>query len=189
MAINDTDQMLVNEVQKMERAIDARTKALAMMQQAQPSRRLPKRYTVDIEWDAGDLQQQANSFDVVADCRHFDCQALTFTLLAVGTTQTGAGTQGTVPPEFISATMPFMWRVLETSRNRLWQNGFLPWTLLGGGHLQPRLLPVPARLPAGTQVSVEAKPQMSLASPTGVPFSAVSRYRLQVAFIGVEVLL
>lgn len=185
--MHDTDQMLINEVHKLERAIAARVRAVEALEKVQPLKRLPRRYTVDLEWEGGDLLAKSNNFVVAEDCERFECFAITHTLFAVGTTTLSESSLGTVSSNYVQSTMPFVWRVVNTSAGRPWQNGWLPWTLMGGGTLQPRWLPTPVKVLPGADIRLEVKPVNSVTSAAG-PFTSLARYRLQAAFVGVEVL-
>ena len=86
MPVNESDQLLVNELRRIERAIEKRQKVLESLSTAKGKQNFNRRYVLDIPLDVvNDTVRNTpvtRSFVVDRDCIQFCCRELVFTPFA-----------------------------------------------------------------------------------------------------------
>lgn len=192
--MDDVQQMIVNEVNRLERAIDKRAKALAQLEAKTQKRTSPKRYVLEfiVPADTRFLSQPfTRSFVVDKDCQRFICQSIVASVAVVGQVSGfGATSQGsnklTLPPESTNA-LDFLWRIRDTSTDREWQNQPLPRYFLASGLTSAFDLPWSAPVRPGAEIETTIVPTVIGSNPT-FSISDVVSYTVQISFFGFEVL-
>lgn len=187
--MDDVQQMIVNEVKRLERVIEKRAKALAQLEVKTQQRTSPRRYVLEYDIPAGNeaLARPLNrSFVVDRDCSRFFCQEVVMSVSVVGQiTGVANSNKFTLSPEW-SGSLDFTWRIRDTSTDREWQSHPLPSYFLASGLTSPLSMPWSASLRPGTEVETTIVPTVSGAAL--LSFDIVSSYTLQIAFVGFEVL-
>jgi hypothetical protein len=200
--MDDTEQMIVNELRRIDRAIERREKALQSALEKEGARTFPRRYVLDLPVDIPPSTEEppsiyfpgsvllpvARSFVVDRDCKRFFCQQLTASLIVNGGI---SGESASLTPYQTGAQdslLPFLWQVRDTSTNREWSDYPLPSFALPidsmiGGYV----LPAPAVLDPGTEVEVSLQPLSATNSLAGV-LTQIRRISVIFSFIGFEVL-
>lgn len=199
--MNESEQLLINELRRLDRAIDKRKKAFSALTEAKDKRVFSRRYVLEIpislrkvqgEFSISytvDTQPVTRSFVVDKDCINFSCREIVYTVAGVGTLYTGSGpTEGRF--SFLNTSVLwFQWEVRDTYTDRAWQNLPMPDLALGSGKTSGLPLGRPAVLLPGTEVSFTVRPltNYGLLPIEQVGFVPTS-YALQVSFVGTEVL-
>lgn len=187
--MDDVQQMIVNEVKRLERVIDKRAKALAQLETKVQQRTAPHRYVLEFDIPAGEQALNlpiTRSFVVDKDCSRFFCQDVVFSIAAVGEiTGVANSTKMTLTPAWFG-TLDFLWRIRDTSTDREWQNTPLPRYFLASGLTAGLNLPSWSPLRPGAEV--ETTIVATRADDVIAGFTLVTSYTLQIAFVGFEVL-
>lgn len=191
MPVNESDQLLVNELRRVERAIEKRQKVLQSLATAKGKQNFNRRYVLDVPLDVvnEDVRNTpvTRSFVVDRDCIQFCCREIVFTPFAVGTLEYPGGNTTTgkfsLPP---TSYFWFDWQVRDTYSDRAWQNMPMPSLALASGKVSGLHLGRPAVLPAGTEVLFTVQPLEGASATPTLRFTATS-FSVQVSFIGFEV--
>lgn len=187
--MDDVQQMIVNEVKRLERVVEKRAKTLAQLEAKAQQRTAPRRYVLEYDLPAGsDVLNRpfTRSFVVDKDCSRFFCQDVVFSIAAVGEiTGVANSNKFTLTPEW-AGTLDFTWRIRDTSTDREWQNTPLPRYFLASGLTSGLPLPWSSALRPGAEIETTIVPTQSNAFILG--FNSVTSYTLQIAFVGFEVL-
>jgi len=187
--MDDVQQMIVNEVKRLERVIDKRAKALAQLEAKVQQRTAPRRYVLEYDVPAGSdalNRPFTRSFVVDKDCSRFFCQDVVFSIAAVGEiTGVANSNKMTLSPAWFG-TLDFTWRIRDTSTDREWQNTPLPRYFLASGLTAGLSLPWSSPLRPGAEIETTIVPTQARTSISG--FTSVTSYTLQIAFVGFEVL-
>lgn len=191
--MDDVQQMIINEVKRLERAVENRAKTLAQLEDKLQKRTMPRRYVLeyDIAVEATPSirgrQSYTRSFIVDKDCSRFFCQEVVFAFAGVGTvTGVANSNKFTFSPEWLN-TLDFEWRIRDTSTDREWQNTPLPRYFLASGLTAGLTLPCSAALRPGAEIETTVVP--TIAGANGVAgFDSLNSYSLQIAFVGFEVI-
>jgi hypothetical protein len=200
--MNDTDQMLLNEYQKVERAIAARASEIAVLkkkisQNPHALTRRPKIYEVEFDFTPGELQPITKAFAV--DGGTVFCPATVGTSFrVVGTAQSGQLAQVTMgygltltpggppgPGSNRQEMFDFEWTIRDTGADREWQNERQPSVFLCSGHLSPLWLAKAGKIMGGSEVNITIYPVFSR-SAASIIFSSLSTYKLVVQMHGTE---
>lgn len=192
--MDDVQQMIVNEVKRLERVIDKRTKALAQLDEKIQKRTSPRRYVLEFPVPAETAavataatnQPVTRSFVVDKDRARFFCQDVVFSVSAVGTVIGSSSNKATLSPEF--NLLDFTWRIRDTSTDREWQNTPLPRYFMASGLTTGLNMPWPAPLRPGAEIETTIVPTLVSASALTAGFSNLTSYTVQVSFVGFEVL-
>jgi len=186
--MDDVQQMIVNEVKRLERVIEKRAKALAQIEVKAQQRTSPRRYVLEYDVPAGVdalARPLTRSFVVDRDCSRFFCQEVVTSVSAIGQiTGVANSNKFTLSPEL--SIFDFTWRIRDTATDREWQNTPLPSYFLASGLTSPLSMPWSAPLRPGAEVETTIVPTQSGAAFPG--FDSVTSYTLQIAFVGFEVL-
>lgn len=188
--MDDVQQMIVNEVKRLERVIEKRAKALEQLEAKAQRRTAPRRYVLEFSIPAGTgaLPQQpvTRSFVVDKEASRFFCQDVVCSVSAVGTiTGVTSSNKLTLSPEWLS-TLDFLWRIRDTSTDREWQNEPLPRYFMASGLTAGLNMPWSSPLRPGAEIEVTIVP--TLVSGNVVGINPVLSYTLQIAFVGFEVI-
>lgn len=194
MPVNESDQLLINELRRIERAIEKRKKALDALATAKGKQNFNRRYVLDVPLDIVDGTvvnvPVTRSFVVDRDCIQFCCREVVFTPAAVGTLTFPPPSIGSVTGKFSlppTAYFWFDWQVRDTYSDRAWQSHPMPSLALGSGKVSGLPLGRPAVLPAGTEVLFTVQPlEGASATSASTRFTATS-FSVQVSFVGYEV--
>jgi hypothetical protein len=198
--MDDVQQMIVNELQRLDRAIQKRTKDIEHLKSRVQLRTSPRRYVLEYEFPSvSDFSGSdrvlgvpiVRSFIVDRDSKRFCCQEIACSIAAVGQLQDqdtankvslppGTGPRGEYPVDFT-------WLVRDTATDREWQNQVLPRYFLASGLTSALSLPCTAVLSPGTELEVTLTPTQAVSLVSGV-FTSINSYAVQIAFIGFEVL-
>lgn len=197
--MDDTEQMIVNELRRIDRAIERRDKALQAESNKDGMRTFPKRYVLDLSVDipvtAEDVvvESQLNpvirSFVVDRDCKRFFCKQVVASIIARG--DVGASSVTATPPvnpfPLTDRVLDFLWKVRDTSTDREWSDYPLPsYVLPIEGLIGGYALPAPAVLDPGTEVEVSITPLAARRSL--FPIQNISKISVLFSFVGFEVL-
>lgn len=190
MPVNESDQLLVNELRRIERAVEKRKKVLESLATAKGKQNFNRRYVVDVPLEiVNDTVRNVpvtRSFVIDRDSLQFCCREIVYTASAVGTLTVPPGVEFagkfSLPP---TAYFWFDWQIRDTYSDRAWQNHPLPSLALGSGKVSGLPLGRPAILPAGTEVLFTIQPLVG-ASASASAFTATS-FSVQVSFVGYEV--
>jgi hypothetical protein len=189
MQTQDVDQMLLNDLARLDRAIEGRKRRRTAKPSKKPLRCDARRYLVDvpIAVSSTSARMQPITRTVVIDrvCKAFRCRELVATTAAIGTmVDTDVATKISLPA--FSRSLSYQWQVRDTYTDREWQNAFLPDLVLASGKNGGLQLGRPAVLPAGTLLEVTIMP---IQTPTTVSYymSGVTEYAVQLSFVGDEV--
>lgn len=189
--MSDIEQMLLNDLERTDRAIALRKKRLDAVLEKH-LRSTPKRYLVDIPIK---VQTAANlarfepvtrSFVVDKDCKAFRCRQLVATPSAIGTLD-DLSAAAKVSLFAMNRSLSYTWQVRDTYTDRAWQSVGLPDLALASGKNGGLLLPRPNVLPSGTVVEVTVMPILTY-NEVQFFLSSVTEYSVQIGFIGDEVL-
>lgn len=187
--MDDVQQMIINEVKRLERVIDQRSKALAALEAKVQKKTVPRRYVLEYDVPAGTASLYrpfTRSFVVDKDCSRFFCQDVVFSVAAVGEiTGVANSNKMTLTPQW-QGPLDFTWRIRDTSTDREWQNTPLPRYFLASGLTAGLSLPWSAPLRPGAEIETTIVPTQAQ-TPIS-QFTSVSSYTLQIAFVGFEVL-
>lgn len=187
--MDDVQQMIVNEVKRLERVVEKRVRALAQLEAKVQQRTAPRRYVLEYDLPAGSdalNRPFTRSFVVDKDCSRFFCQDVVFSIAAVGQiTGVTNSNKMTLTPEW-AGTLDFTWRIRDTSTDREWQNTPLPRYFLASGLTAGLSLPWSSPLRPGAEIETTVVPTQ--ANPFIFGFDSVTSYTLQIAFVGFEVL-
>lgn len=187
--MDDVQQMIVNEVKRLERVIDKRAKALATLEDKSQRRTAPRRYVLEFSIPAGNgvlNQPVTRSFVVDKEASRFFCQDVVCSVSAVGTIASVANSNKlTLSPEWEGA-LDFLWRIRDTSTDREWQNEPLPRYFMASGLTAGLNMPWSSPLRPGAEIETTIVP--TFASDVLVGINPVLSYTLQIAFVGFEVL-
>jgi hypothetical protein len=197
--MDDTEQMIVNELRRIDRAIERREKALQAIDKKEGMRTFPRRYVIDLPVDIpatplrfvteADLTPTTRSFVIDRDCKRFFCHQMTASLIVRG--DSNAIPASLTPPTGtdLSTSLFFLWKVRDTSTDRDWSDYPLPSYVMPvvsliGNHL----LPAPAVLDPGTEVEVSLKPITAILDIAGSNVQNIRQISVVFSFIGFEVL-
>lgn len=187
--MDDVQQMIVNEVKRLERVIEKRAKALAQLEAKAQQRTSPRRYVLEYDIPAGDdalARPLTRSFVVDRDCSRFFCQEVVTSVSVIGQiTGVANSNKFTLSPEWTGA-LDFTWRIRDTATDREWQNTPLPSYFLASGLTSPLSMPWSTPLRPGAEVETTIVPTQSGAALLN--FDSVTSYTVQIAFVGFEVL-
>ncbi len=188
MPSTETDQLIVNEMRRLDRAIAKRQKVIDSLSKKTGKQNFNRRYVLDLPvslnaaGDGIDTSPVTRSFVVDRDCVFFRPLELSYTNSAVGTVASTPPVSG----RFSFPNTAYLWfnyEVRDTYSDRSWQNMPLPDYAMGGGKLGG--LPLgPTTLPAGTEVLFTLYPLNGVVG--GDAFTA-SSFAVQVSFAGFEV--
>lgn len=196
--MNDIDQMRMNELARLERAVASRERMLA--QKTSKQRKLvevPHRYHVSLpitpQSNTENLQAVTRSFVVDRKSNLFLCREMSATAMVVGTINSGDAGKVSMPAFLATATLTnpqvplsYEWQVSDTYRDRSWQSANMPDLAIATGKGGPLRFARPCPLPPGTEVFFTVIP---LNAPTSLGYIAsVTSYSLEVSFIGSEVI-
>ncbi len=209
--MHDTDQMLINESRRLERAIAQRSKKLEALKKEVLSRnnlidRRPKRYSVELKFEPGVLQPQTGTITVDGGTT-FKCKTLEAALRITGSARVNSGGGVFVDGQTINATIgygvgsgngiyrsqffDFDWRLYDSNEDREWQNIQQPSVFLMTGSLSPLHLPIRSTLRGGSEIQVEIEPFYSLVPATAAAgaglFNTVRTYTIHFSLHGHEV--
>ncbi|NBT35339.1 MAG: hypothetical protein EBT03_07345 [Betaproteobacteria bacterium] len=201
--MDDTEQMIVNELRRIDRAIERREKALQAASEKDGARTFPRRYVLDLPVDipvsteeppsiyfpGSVLLPVSRSFVVDRDCKRFFCQQIVASLIVNGNL---AGQSASLTPFQTGSQntlLPFLWQVRDTSTNREWSDYPLPSFVLPiesmvGGYS----LPAPAVLDPGTEVEVSLQPLSATNLLTEETVTEIRKISVIFSFVGFEVL-
>lgn len=205
--VTSDETVLINKVRAYERAIGARRRALELAEKGVNDERLvDKRYVFDFSFNAADFhtglvgaggtRPRAQTKNQTVDKRAawFVCKSTALSVAIVGSNGSVA-IYYTVAPVFrpyqISGTID----IRDSFRDRAWSNLPLPDAFYANNAYGPRLLPKPARLPGGTNLSATYAPTVSQfpltdgtdAAPNPFGITTINQYRVSLSLIGVEV--
>ena len=187
--MDDVQQMIINEVKRLERVVEKRAKALAQLEAKVQQRTAPRRYVLEYDLPAGSNALNrpfTRSFVVDKDCSRFFCQDVVFSIAAVGEIMGVTNSNKmTLTPEW-AGTLDFTWRIRDTSTDREWQNTPLPRYFLASGLTAGLSLPWSSSLRPGAEIETTIVPTQARTPING--FNSVTSYTLQIAFVGFEVL-
>lgn len=187
--MTETEQLIENEVRRLERAVDVRRKMLARAKG--PRRSQPRRYVVDITMDTSAdttlYVPQTSSVIVDKTAIAFYCEEIVGSLAFIGTVDDGAdGVPGKVSTSVIAGGIGFDWEVRDTYSDRSWQSAKMPGEILASMRDSGFRLARPCPLPGGTEISATIIP-WNLSAALGM-FSSIDQVSFQLAFVGYEVL-
>lgn len=185
--MDDVQQMLVNELNRLERAINNRTKVIEKLEAKEKKVSLPKRYVLEFQFtpSASRLPPQSRSFVVDRDSSRFVCQQIVPTVAVAGTrVGTATASKLTISPEG-TGTLRYACSFRDTSTDREWQNYPISYYHLTGGFVSGLVLPYPAVLQSGSEIEVTVSSVSLYAFISG--FTSVSSVTLQLSFVGFEV--
>jgi hypothetical protein len=190
--MDDVQQMIVNEVKRLERIVEKRAKTLAQLEAKVQQRTAPRRYVLEFDVPASSAISGATyrpltrSFVVDKDSSRFFCQDVVFSVAAVGEiTGVTNSNKMTLSPQW-QGTLDFTWRIRDTATDREWQNVPLPRYFLASGLTAGLPLPWSAALRPGAEIETTIVPTQVRSTISG--FNSVTSYTLQIAFVGFEVL-
>lgn len=200
--MNESEQMLVNEIRRIERAVDKRKKVIEDLS-SKKKRNLNRRYVLDIpielvrvpDFDESfvvNTQPVTRSFVVDRDCVYFCCRELVYTPSVVGALRPVGTDFDVIQGKFSipnTAYFNFNWEVRDTFTDRAWQNLPLPDLAMGSGKTSG--LPVGrfAILPAGSEVLFTLYPlSWAIEDTFGAGGLRPTSLSIQVSFVGFEVL-
>ena len=181
----ESSQILYNELRKINRSVELKKKELSSILEMKSRtnsnytrrKQKPKRYSVEIEFDAGDLSSKSNSFTVdrgvIFRPESID-SAVRSTFYLV---------PGDPASSLITATLPFgdpssslgitrnglfsfLLSIRDTGSDREWQNHPIPDSFLLGGMLSPFNFGENAVLSQGTEVFFDVNPQLNPIDPS-----------------------
>ena len=187
--MDDVQQMIVNEVKRLERFIEKRAKALVHLEDKSQRRTAPRRYVLEFSIPAGTgalNQPITRSFVVDKEAARFFCQDVVCSVSVVGEIAGVANSNKlTLSPEW-TGSLDFLWRIRDTSTDREWQNEPLPRYFMASGLTAGLNMPWSSPLRPGAEI--ETTIVTTLASAGILGFTSVLSYTLQIAFVGFEVL-
>ncbi len=190
--MDDVQQMIVNEVKRLERVVEKRAKTLEQLEAKVQQRTIPRRYVLEYDIPTAQWQTILNrtpftrSFVVDKDCSRFFCQDIVCSIAAVGQIDGVVNSNKLTLSMEWAELLDFTWRVRDTSTDREWQNEPLPRYFLASGLTSGLSLPWSAGLRPGAEIEVAVVPTWMR---TTIPnFTSVTSYTLQIAFVGYEVL-
>ena len=188
--MNETEQLLVNEMRRMDGAIKKRQKVFDSLASAKGKQIFNRRYVIDLPIDVNvdgftvSSQPVYRSVIVDRDCIYFCCKEMVYTVSAVGTVsilEDALAGKFSLPN---TKAVWFHWEVRDTYADRSWQNLPLPDFAMGSGKTSGLPLARPAVLPAGTELQFTLMP-LGGTLPAGVEALSLS---VQVSFVGFEVM-
>lgn len=208
--MNESEQMLVNELRRIEGAVDKRKKVLESLSEQKNLKVFNRRYVIDLpltplrkeiirETGTAYLSDQAvtRSFVIDRDCSYFYCKEIIYTPSTVGSLL-DENAQPVAEGRFSLANTNyfwFNWEVRDTYSDRSWQNLPVPDLAMGSGKTSGLILGRPAVLPAGTEILTTIYPFPNSFSwgPQENPFGQTAQFEptsftVQVSFVGFEVL-
>lgn len=188
MVVNGSEQMLLNELTRLEHAIKKRQKRIEEVAE-KAAHSAPKRYVVDVpitvESTTARLAMVTRSVVIDRTGRAFRCRQIAGTSTVIGTlSDMATAAKISLPPA--NRALSFMWQVRDTYTDRTWSNAFLPDLALASGKNGPLELDQPAKLPPGTLLEVTVMPILTASAVTFF-MSAASEYSVQFSFIGDEI--
>jgi hypothetical protein len=205
--MDDTQQMLINELQRTERALGARRKLLSRLQEQQQQRSQPRRYVLEFDVEPATSQTggvtttdlsklgrpNIRSFLVDRDCKRFVCQDVVVSVAAVGRIAGVTNSNKLTLPVTLTDALDFTCSIRDTSSDREWQSHPLHRYFLASGILAGMPLPWGAFLRPGAEIEVILVPITSRAVGvtgfvSGANVNSVLSYSVQVSFVGYEVL-
>lgn len=187
--MDDVQQMLLNEIQRLDKAIEKRTKALSKIDEQTKLRTMPKRYVLEYAVPAGENVLNipiSRSFVVDKDCLRFVCQEIVCSVAAVGRITGVANSNKLTLAIRESFLFDFNWQIRDTSTDREWQNVPLPKYFLASGLTAGVPLSRGAAVKAGTEVELVLVPTSSRTVSSS--FDSIESYTVQISFVGYEVL-
>jgi hypothetical protein len=198
--MDDVQQMIVNELQRLDRAIQKRTKTIEQLESKAQAGTVPKRYVLEYElpvaltnFGTGLADPKVlgvplvRSFVVDRDCKRFCCQEIVCAVAAVGAIAGISGSNKVSLNPELSRNLNFTWSVRDTATDREWQNHPLFRYFLASGLTAPLALAWPASMRSGAEIEVALTPtEAENAVPT--VFESLEYYTVQIAFVGFEVL-
>ena len=198
--MDDVQQMIVNEINRLERVLKKRAKALEQLEAQSQLRTTPRRYVLEYVFPAvADNIKVINvpitrSFVVDKDCKRFFCQEVSCSIAAVGQIVNATNSNKiTLPPSGNPGTLlevvpvDFTWRIRDTATDREWQSQPLPRYFLASGQTAPLPMAWYAPLKPGAEIEVTIVP--TAADPFVVDvFAELNSYTVQISFSGFEVL-
>jgi hypothetical protein len=189
---------VTNEYRRLQRQLDAKTQQLdSLLATNQPGGEMPtdflglvpRRYSVDFVFAAGDLEPQERSVNVDAGTV-FRCTSIETFLRAVGTA--GVTVQVSLPWDQRLMYFDFLWSCRDTGTDREWVAPPQPSLFAGGGYDGPLWLPRNNIVSGGSALYVSLYPQVSLTLglldnfPGFFRDGDVSQYEVQFSFVGYE---
>lgn len=194
---------IANEYRRLQRQLEAKTQQLDALAAVNAEAgdfpvdfegALPRRYSIDFLFQAGDVQPQERDV-VVESGTIFRCAAIESFVTAIGTaTDVHSGApvtvQATLPWDQRLMMFDYLWRIRDTGTDREWCDQPQPSLFGGGGHLGPLWLPRRNILGGGTVIFASVEPFLSQVSQTSSSFfrnGSVQQYNLQMSFIGHQV--
>ncbi len=199
--MDDVDQMLINELRRVERALGSRQRALAAVLEKETARAQPRRYVIEVPipipvagQTLGPFEDLVSAFVVDRESKMFCCEEITATCSLVGTLalSTPAVANVSIPIQSglsnAGILVAFTWEVRDTMNDRAWSNLPIPH-LAVGGRISGLPLARPAVLVPGTEVVVNVHPKRVALDPavTGSLFSTLTSFKVQFSFTGFEV--
>lgn len=195
---------LTNEYRRLQRQLESKTQQLeALTAPNAVGGSFPtdfagarnRRYTVEVDFQAGSLVPQERSVNVEGGTI-FRCAYVESFVQAIG--------QGidrfSDEPITVFATLPwgsrlnyfdFFWKIRDTGTDREWCDQPQPSLFLGGGYVEPLWLPRRVVLGGGTTLFANIEPFLSVTDATGLPGffynGAINAYRVKLSFVGHEV--
>jgi hypothetical protein len=199
--MDDVEQMIINQLRRTDRAIEARKKRIqeALKEKESSGRIFNKRYVLEFGFAAPpyvgdrtstdlDVLPVTRSFVVDRDVKRFFCQELSFSFLVVGVPyQQQIATKVTIPWFAAQALMPFTWQVRDTSTDRDWSDAPLPSVFAQQGFVGGYRLPAAVVVEPGTEVQATVRPNF-IRNTLVSYLASLSSVEIQFSFIGFEVL-
>lgn len=197
--MDDVEQMIINQLRRTDRAIEARKKRIqeALKEKESSGRIFNKRYVLEFGFTPRFEEEATTTFDILPvtrsfvvdrDTKRFFCQELSFSFLAVGVPfQQQTATKVTLPWYAAQAVMPFTWQVRDTSTDRDWSDAPLPSVFAQQSFVGGYRLPAAVVVEPGTEVQAIIQPNFIRNTVTSY-LASLSSVEIQFSFIGFEVL-
>jgi len=194
---------LANEYRRLQRQLESKTAQLnGLLEVNAPAGDFPtdfagiqyRRYSIDFQFEPGDLQPQERSVTVETGMI-FRCAYVESFLRAVGTAEDSysgedVSVQVTLPWNIRLNLFDYFWRVRDTGTDREWMDQPLPSLFGGGGYTGPLWLPRRTILGGGSVIFSTVEPFRSEMNQSASGFFAdgtIQQYVLQISFVGHEV--
>lgn len=184
--MSDVEVMIENAARRLDRAVEARNKDLDALDKER-FRVLPMRYVLEFPFKTFDSNEQldiSKTFVVREQSKHFACKRIVQSLIVVGTVG-GDAARFTLAPILAERVVTFRFLLRDSYTDRAWSNVPLPGAVISQSYLQETLFARPARLPAGTQVEMNAS--ILTASDALAGLIEIENFVLQISFVGDEV--
>jgi hypothetical protein len=197
--MDDVEQMIINQLRRTDRAIEARKKRIqeALKEKESGGRIFNRRYVLEFGFTPQSEQGASATFNVLPvtrsfvvdrDSKRFFCQEVSFALLAVGLPfQQQTASKLTLPWYAAQRVMPFTWQVRDTSTDRDWSDAPLPSVFAQQGFVGGYRLPAAVVLEPGTEVQTTIQPNF-VRNNVAPYIEILSGIEVQFSFIGFEVL-